>query len=659
MIKNDKILERIYGDVDAYLNDAEQEHAEARRSYQYMHGHQYDDRVMRDRLSEKERKAFISVDLSSPIIKSISGSEMMSDTSIDVVSVSGRNDKRAEVKKKWVHTANEIGMWDYNKSLAVRDSIISGIGCVVDYNDYSFGDFPAGKPIVDHIPRLLAFHDRSGMGKNINENARWCGYHDIITTRNLDEYMEMQKGAKNGGDGAYRFSFDVSRVLNGLRHNFENIELITHYFYSDFEPRYDVQNPATMPEYAKIITRDKVAEQVLSEAIDRTSVTIEAPYWSLTKEEYDTINEAMIASMIQAGAGYEGLPYSKRMVKTYYRVEIARGQIIRHERSPRQNGHMMVFWQGDYDDTTNSFYGLMRNLSGVQDIINLTLNQIVGYASIDMRGGRVWLKGDTGAAAEYVRQGVEKQDVSYLGDVSAQLEVIPKNKADSLQSSINLLTMMIPLLPKTLGMDEMSLFGVVESGDMTSDLFSKSVKQSRAVLSHIMSSSSVAVQHQAHCMIALGRSIVEVMDGYMFKSVDDGGEYLALTKQDITGEYDIRTVEREMTADERQQTFLMLKDAVGGLPPEAQMAALPTLFRYSRLDSEGKDELIKAITPQPPQANPLNEEILKSQIALQYAQAQKLSAEAKEKTSIIPLAPDKMQSEIDKNNAQAAKQMYG
>jgi hypothetical protein len=123
--------------------------------------------------------------------------------------------------------------------------------------------------------------------------------------------------------------------------------------------------------------------------------------------------------------------------------------------------------------------------------------------------------------------------------------------------------------------------------------------------------------------------------------------------------YDIEVVEREMTADEKQATFLMLKDFVGILPTETQQAAIPTLLKYSRIDAEGRDALTEAMTPSAPQPNPLNDALLDSQAKLQYADAELKMAQAKEKASIVPLAPDKMQSEIDKNNAQAAKHVYG
>jgi hypothetical protein len=156
-------------------------------------------------------------------------------------------------------------------------------------------------------------------------------------------------------------------------------------------------------------------------------------------------------------------------------------------------------------------------------------------------------------------------------------------------------------------------------------------------------------------MLSLGRAITKPYKDnvVMIKDVKGKDDYVAITYHSLMQPYDIEFVERELTSDEKQQTFLMLKDFVALLPPEAQVSALPVLLKYSRMDADGRDALIEAIKPQPPQPNPLNEEMLKSQIALQYADAELKSAQAKDKAVIVPLSPEKVQSEINKNNAQA------
>lgn len=659
MMTDDELLTRAYSDIEDYLIDTEQEREEARRAYAYVHGHQYDERVMGDRLSQREKDGFFSIDLSSPIIKAISGGEMMNDTSIDVVSISSQYDDSAEKQNKWIHAGNRLGRWDDNKSKAIFDCLIAGVGAIANANEYDNIDYPVGKPDCDHAPYFLMFYDRSVMGSDINKNAQYVGYFDIVRDIEMTRYIKSKIGNKKT-NGSASSSFDTSRVLGFNRKNREQLELLTHYYYYEFEDFYDVVNPLLIKDVNDILQQDDTFAQVLSDALRAAELSPDVDVWSLTKKQYDMVNDAMSAGFIQLGISFDGLRYSKRPVKTYYYAQIARGQVLVHERSFRQNGHMMVFWQAEYDDFTNSYYGLMRKLSGVQDVINLTVNQVVGYTSADMRGGRVHLKGDPQVAQKYIQNNVENEDVSYLGTENKSLEVIPKNKADSLQNSLNLFDIMTKILPRTLGLDEMALFGVIESGDMTSDLFGKAVKQSRAVLQFIMQSNGTAVVNQAHCMLALGRAITKPRKDDVVTIRDiKGGDYAVITYHSLMQPYDIEIVEREMTADEKQAAFLMLKDFVAGLPPEAQQAAIPTLLKYSRIDAEGKEALTQALTPQPPQPNPLNDEMLKSQIALQYAQAEKLSADAKEKQSTIQLAPEKMQSEIDKNNAQAAKNIYG
>jgi len=109
-----------------------------------------------------------------------------------------------------------------------------------------------------------------------------------------------------------------------------------------------------------------------------------------------------------------------------------------------------------------------------------------------------------------------------------------------------------------------------------------------------------------------------------------------------------------MSSDEKQNTFNQLSQLA---PQFAQSGIniLPILAKYAPMDMKDRDALAKLASPQPAQPDPLNQALLDSQAKLQYAQAEKLTAEARNKGAEAGIVYDKILSEIAKNYAAAAK----
>jgi hypothetical protein len=367
----------------------------------------------------------------------------------------------------------------------------------------------------------------------------------------------------------------------------------------------------------------------------------------------------MLVNTLEACTELLGLPpieieYSKRKGKCYYRAEFARGMLLSRSRSYTQGVHALNLVTGYYDEVAGIYYGLMRPLSFVQDALNVSISDFLGYARTASHGGSAYIEG-SGEAIELIKKTKANEDS--MTPVPKGTVITPKALPSTPQVLVEFIRLMMEVMPRTLGLGQ-EFLGVITSGDMTEALYGKIMKQSYAVLEDFANNSASADIDQGTIFVDLVRLMANANDGMILPVLSPNKKpetYVRLTKQNLAMEYAVRIVERPMTRDEKQNQF----NALSQLLPQFQAAGVnivPVLAKLSTLESELKDELIQLSTPQPPQPDPLNQALVQSQVNYQNATAKKQEAEAAKIMNTLRLVAPEKESVIAKNLAQAHKQ---
>lgn len=656
-----KVLSQFSRHLHGFFASTALQRQEIHSSFAYRDCHQWAvlDQQERDRLN----KTTTIINLAAPLIRAVSGTEVMQDKKLDFVALDDGLDADADAISDAVGYAQYASGYDAEQSMAREDAATCGIGATVTWLDMSHKNAIAGRPIVERVFPGFLFYDNSSRGARLNERARWCGYAEAVNAEDMDERIAKVQG--EGGEAECRTTTispmgsggDFSGYLTTfIRNNvLMNTAFVFHYFWWDYETIYDVANPyAGEANVMELISQhDEDILKVMDETTTKLRIDWRAPWWCFTEDEFKEFKD--ILEFIEDLTGIEvmKLRSSKREGKCYYKAQIARGVLIEKEKCYTQNGFPLNFITGYFDETQNIYYGMMRPLSYVQDALNLSMSDFLGYVRTASHGGNAYIKG-AGDAFEKIKEKKAHEDA--ITPLPANAEVIAKSLPSTPQALVDFIRLMMEIMPRTLGLGQ-EFLGIITSGDMTDALYGKVMKQSYAVLANFSNNSAGYSKRQGEIFVDIVRLMADVEDGKPLPIInaDAGGDRtFRLYRQNLAAEYMVRIVERPMTADERQDTFNKLSELVPQYL-QAGINIMPVLSKYAPLDAKDRAELVQLSTPQPAQPDPLNQALLDSQAKLQYAQADKLTTEAEQTRQVIGKVGPEKESIIVKNQAQAVK----
>jgi hypothetical protein len=626
----EQILSAFKKNTHNFTTASSRQRAQMRAAFQMKDGHQWYDSEVSEREHLGKRTTLINV--CSPLIRAVSGSEVLQDKKLQYVPMSQEFDKRADLMDKMASYMQVVSGYDSERSLAIEDALTSGIGATITWLDMTKREAISGEPVVQRIFPLFLVYDTASRGSNINRDSRFCGYADPVDSESLTEYIENtlsdeEKPTSAGSDFA-PFFLDFARGAD-----LSKIDLLHHHFWWDYEPIYDVANPfQTDQALAQLLAEDDTTANIMGEWYDLAKVDGKSGYWSLTKPEYDDLKKSL--SLIQdfyPDLRIPALKYSKRMGKCYYRAEIARGTVLKAEKSFTQDGFPLNFIVGYYDETESCYYGLMRPMEEVQRSLNIAISDLMTYVGRAVEGGDAYIKGSFDSLEAFAKRKRRVGDTPLPSDA----EITPKALMNTPDVLVSVVNMLVEILPRTVGLGQ-EFLGVITTGDMTDSLYGKVVKQSYAVLANFSNHSASYSKRQGEIFISLARLMAEAEPGRLLPlfgavATDDGSdETFRIDLQNLAEKYAIRIVERPLTTDERQDMF----NALTQLIPVLGQAGVPTApvmaiaAKYSRLDLADRKALEQLATPQAPQPDPVNEGLLISQTNLQNAQAKKYEADA-------------------------------
>jgi len=632
------------------------ERAEMYTSYCYLVGHQYTADVVKERV--QKNKTMTAINLIDPFISAMSGSQVIADKTLDIVAMDEGFDRDADAIGQIVDFCEYTSNADGEQSKARRNQLAVGMGATVSYLDPSIKGYPAGVARMDSIFPLFLFYDRSGRDQNLNTHTEWCGYADPMYSEDLTKYIAscLDDYAEDGKKPKIK-----SYAMQDFKHEFlykmqsstemDGIDLLYHYFWREDAKIYDVSNPLKDPRIAQAYLQSPEMENGLLMAVDSMGIDPAADVWCLDKEEFKAIKSAFSAVGFVLDEEFK-LEFSTRNGSIYYRAQIARGMVIHKAKSARQDGHLMVFYQGKYDNATDRFYGLIRNMAPVQDALNIITSDFISYSARATTGYDAYVKG----AGEAIQKLIEtKAHEDTITPLPANAEIIPKslpNAPDVLLQGIN---MMSDLMYKVTGLPP-EFFGALTTKDTSGDLYGQMLNQASMVLADMANHASGAAKAQGEIWVAFAYLMLDAQSPMPLPIRGDDGEIVrSVSRQNLARNYFVRIAERPMTIDEKQTTFNKLAELMGGLAPEERKAAMPVMMKYANLPYKDRKEIMDGMQPMPaPEPDPLNQALLDSQAKLQYADAELKSAQAQEKLATMPLKQPELEAKIRKDEAQAA-----
>lgn len=646
--EKDEVLKEFTNNVSAFLNATTGQRARMHTAFCYYDGHHYTQDIIKERVGKNKLNS--TINLSSPLINAVAGSEVLSDSKLDIISMDEDMDEEADVMSDGVEFCRYASGDDSQTSAGYKDALIAGLGAKVIGLSMSEKNFPVGLPDSQHVHVLFAFWDRSVRNRDLNKYGRYCGYGDPILKQDLDEYLESILGGEEYSAGSSPFDLQFFNHIQNT--DLGTLEMIYHYFWYEYEDIHDVKNPIKDPAIVEVLQPNPTALKNFEDAVTAMRVDVSSEYWSLDKEQYKSINETLEAIFFALDLPYTKMKSSKRKCKCYYRAEIARNMVIRYSKSFTDKGHPMVFYQGRYDQTLGEYYGLMRPLSEVQDALNIAVSDFMAYAQDVTSGGGAYVKGAGEAAEKIIKDKAIRDKVTFL---PSSTEIVAKAQPNSPEVLTGFISLMIDLLPKTVGLTQ-EFMGVVTSGDMTDSLYGSVMRQSYAVLADFANSSSGAAKRTGEIFIDLVRLMAEANNGQVLPLLspqNTGNDKIRLYKDSIGAAYAIRVAQRPMTADEKKDAFLKLSQLAQNSTPEVQQMIMPIAIKYAPIDTQDRKEIEAMLQPKPPMPDPMNEAMVKANLELLTADANLKNATAEEKRSTIQLKPEELMSVIDKNKAQA------
>lgn len=650
-MNNSELVAQFNRNITRFMETKSRQRAEVHLAYQYRDGNQHETET---RESIRRNKLITTVNLCAPMVRAVAGSEVMSASTLDFISLDRNFEADADIISDVVEWCQHASDFYAQRGIAAEDAVTCGLGCYVTYLDMTQKDFIAGVPVVERIFPNFAFYDDSCRGSQLNMKARYVGYADPVSREWLEEYIE--ENAQEDEEGVT----DVKGHL--LSHqdlqNYDDIDFLYHYFWYEFVDIYDVENPFDNDRLQFAIQQDADIANIIGETADDLQLDWSASYWTVDKEDYDVLRAAFdVIRKLLPELEIPDLEFSKRKGKCYYRAELGGGRLIKCSRSYTQSGHPLNFITGYFEESTGQYYGLMRPLSHIQDYLNIGMSDLLSYVKAASHGGSAYIKGAGDAFERIASERIYEDDLTPLPDGA---DVIQKATRDAPSILINFVTMMTELMPRVIGLGQ-EFFGVITSGDMTDSLYGKIMRQSFAVLENWKNNSANSDIRQARIFCDLSKMMAEANDGLILPvlSGDNKDRHFALTQQNLARNYAIRVVERPMNRDEKQEAFNKLIQ----LAPQMMQSGVnlyPVIARMAPFDKEIRDEMEKQATPQPPQPDPMAQALQKAQIAYTEASAQKEAADAKKAEADAAatmeksrLAETEMAAEIIKARTQA------
>lgn len=573
-----------------------------------------------------------------PIVDSITGFQIQNRTNVKLIPRTIEEDEMgyADLGNDGIKWIQDVSNYDTQKSLAVTDMLISGMGFIeysIGYGDqktYNSSITDTGTPSCERVFPYFMLWDVTTRGKNL-EGANWVCRAKIVDRDQLAQYMRNVSDADantmidNFGasvDARFLDFFDTIMVTKSLG-------VIYHYQWREKSHFYRIKNPLAGYE-------GDPADPYTMLVVELANVLKDKYKFNPAIDSYFTIPSKDLGSIKEAFEALEifDLEYIKFKKWVYYKADIVGEHVLNKSESYSQSGFTIKAMTGKYDEIRQCYYGIVRSLKEPQRLLNQAISDYEGFLRTVPKGG-VFIETDAiaGGAMEAFRDTYTKAaQITVLapGAISSN-KVMPKTAPPIPDGLLQMIDYANTAMMEVVGLTR-DFVGQADSKLMTAQLNSQLVRQGLMVLAPYFDSITLFTKTDGILFISMLRVLLENEEGRLIGHITPEGNIVnvPLMERNLSPEYDVVVEEVPATPDERQKTFEKLLDLAQLLMNKPQPVDISSIvMEYAPLKPNEINAVKTLMQPgEPPAPDPLNTALLESEVNLKTALAKKEEATA-------------------------------
>jgi hypothetical protein len=593
-------------------SDMEDWFKEARISFDFVAGHQWDDE---DRtILEEEDRMPVTFNRVEPIVEAVLGSEINNRQEVTYlprgVEDSGLNDNlTAAADYVRDNTDAEDAETD-----AFRDTIISGLGWTETRVDYLTN--PDGDIKIDHIDPLEMLYGRSRK-RNLEDSPHRMRARRISRTDLEEMFPDVDFDEIVAMSTASDELFDDDEAEGG-----------THDATRAFEYKYDQKTGYNSKDAMFFVVQFQWYEL---ETFYR--VALEGKVVEMSQTKFDGFKRHIEENNID---------YVKQKKKQFKQAFVTGEEVLKTGEAPVKDKFSFCPITGRYDRKKKLFYGLVRAMIDPQKWANKFFSQQLHIINTNAKGGLIAedtaFKDPRKAEEEY------SQANSIIFVNEGGLDKIREKTPAPIHPGVDrLMEFSIAAIPNVTGVN-MELLGLVNR-QQAGVLEDQRKKAGMTILASLFSSLRRYRKESGRLLIDFIQDYIS--DGRLVRVLgEEGAQYVPLIKNDEAIQYDVIVDESPSSPNIKERAWAVFSQMLPSLL-QAGVPILPEILDFSPLpesiSSKWKEMIEKAREPDPTTAQLKQAEVEKAQ-----AEAQKTNAEAQETASSVPL----QQAELELKRAE-------
>ena len=601
-------------------NHAERWREDAEEDYDFVAGEQW---TQSDKaVLEEQLRPVITFNRVQPIIEAISGSEISNRQEVRFIPREMGDVQVNEIVTGAAKWARDMCDAEDEESDAFFDCIVCGMGWTETRLCYE--DDPDGNIIIERVDPLEMYWDPAAKKRNLSD-ARWVMRIREVTRNELRtiwpdadidagyNWLESAFTGLTPHDATEAWKYENDQSPNSPLQN--RIQIVEYQWWQ-YEPYYRVYNPMT--------------QQIEN----------------LSQAKFERIEDQIEAS---------GMQYVRMKRRAYYRLFAAANQILELGPCPCLEDFTYKCITGKRDRNKNLWYGIVRSMKDPQRWANKFFSQILHIINANAKGGLLaeedafvnpqkaeeeWARPDSitmlNPGALMKKKVEPKPPAAYPVGVDRMMEFAISSLRDV--SGVNL---------ELLGLANREQPGILEAQRKQAGL---------TILGNMFNSLRRYRKEQGRVLLFFIKTYIS--DGRLIRinGSNTQGQYVPLVKLPDTYRYDIIVDDAPTSPNMKEQVWGALSSM---MPFLAKMGAPipPDVLDYlpfpSTLIEKWKAMMVQAQQPSP-QAQ-LMQKKLEADVALAFANAQKIQAETQRTGAQVGETQSKSQLNVAKAQAEQNK----
>lgn len=542
--------------------------------------------------------------------------------------------------------------------------LVNGYGAIDTDMSYVIGQvttMPGGEIIKKFVTN--PYWDPNAMQIN-NLDARWAGYWEDFELKDAlalfqdskeDDFEEVS--AEEPSDTGYIFNpyggiYDKIKLMNTVEWTSKESEMVRVYNHQwmEYETYYVADNPlfkATSPEVASYtkLKLDMIAAQIkpvgdsLSGDMFDFNPTAEKLYFD------DATKRALVKEFGDLLTPIAG-PFKR---KVFYSAVVSGDHVFTWFKNISQQGFSIKFKTGVWNRNRKMWMGMVNPMMEPQKYYNKALTEIMFTIAANSKGGVMIEEDAVEDIADFETKWAKTDAVIKVTSGALAAGKIQEKARSALPTGLEGVLQLADANLISNGVDP-AFLGDVGNEDQSGILFKRRIRQVMSKMARYADSITLFQKEDARMMADLIRVWVQNNQGTWMRITGEDGadDFMQVCEDMLAPEYDVDIQEASQSADEQQETAILLSGFGDKLlmagDVQSGKAFMAESLQFMRLDGEIRNRLSGILQPKEQQIDP-------QQVAMMQQQLQQLQ-------QIVQSGQvEKMKSEAQKNLAVAAKTM--